>query len=259
MKWRVAPGAGGIQLLLYFEFDSVLSVDRFRQVCALPLGAIPTFVKNSLVFSAIWTTWRESVTAAAATGDNEQRADRSSGPEGPPAKPPVSWCFPLGRNSARAPPSLLFRRKYRAQNSKENKTVINTLFWRQLERFQKSGAHWVAFCVDATNNAEFFDSYGRAPDVQSFKRFLSGKSRWQHNEKPLQGPISSVCGQYCLYFLLYRVRGVPMRDIVAPFTRDLATNDEAVTQFVNRYFGVDLSTFDVEFLAEQVCRALLSE
>lgn len=65
----------------------------------------------------------------------------------------------------------------------------------------KPGEHWVAFYIDANGNAEYFDSYGVQPKLKHFKNFLEQNSisDYHWNSCPLQGPFSSVCGQYCLF------------------------------------------------------------
>lgn len=86
----------------------------------------------------------------------------------------------------------------------------------------KPGKHWVAFYIDEHNHAEYFDSYGLKPTLAAFKTFLTRNSvgEWITNDTPLQGAFSSVCGQYCLFYLLHRSRNRSMREIVGMFTED---------------------------------------
>jgi hypothetical protein len=41
-----------------------------------------------------------------------------------------------------------------------------------------------------------------------------------YKDKRLQGYDSSVCGQYCVYYLLQRCRGMGMKFVVEPFTQN---------------------------------------
>ena len=119
----------------------------------------------------------------------------------------------------------------------------------------KPGTHWVAFYINADGSGEFFDSYGLEP--QQFRNFMHKTcNMWQHNTIRLQGPLSSVCGQYCIYYLVHKFRDIPLHSIVKNFdSTNLVANDTLVTQFVNENFNIDLETYDVDFLLAQICRS----
>jgi len=65
------------------------------------------------------------------------------------------------------------------------------------------GTHWLACVKPPGSILEFFDSYGNPPSFYhlSFPSNLS----ILHNQDPLQSVYSSVCGQYCIYFLYFRI------------------------------------------------------
>ena len=50
-------------------------------------------------------------------------------------------------------------------------------------------------------------------------------SEWAPNDRTLQSPMSTVCGQYCVAFLLHRCRNVSMDAFTRLFTTDLVAND----------------------------------
>lgn len=82
--------------------------------------------------------------------------------------------------------------------------IVNT------EPSNMEGKHWVAFYFDSNGNGEFFDSYGNSP--QSYNRtfltfVLQNASKYRYNDIKLQNDDSDVCGQYCVYFLLFKARG----------------------------------------------------
>ena len=57
-------------------------------------------------------------------------------------------------------------------------------------------------------------------------------SEWAPNDRTLQSPLSTVCGQYCVAFLLLRCRNVPMHAFTRLFTSDLVANDCRVFDWV---------------------------
>jgi len=67
----------------------------------------------------------------------------------------------------------------------------------------RKGQHWVAFYHHSPTRLEFFDSYGQPPQSYNFP-FPSHITSLKYNSYPLQSMISSVCGQYCIYFLYHR-------------------------------------------------------
>ena len=50
-------------------------------------------------------------------------------------------------------------------------------------------------------------------------------SKWSPNDHILQSPISTVCGQYCVAFLMFRCRNMSMHAFARLFTSDLIAND----------------------------------
>ena len=84
--------------------------------------------------------------------------------------------------------------------------------------------HWIAIYVDEIGN--YFDPYGLQPEHVEFTNFMNEHcSEWSPNDRILQSPISTVCGQYCIAFLMFRCRKVSMHDFTSLFTTDLVAND----------------------------------
>ena len=120
----------------------------------------------------------------------------------------------------------------------------------------RASGHWVALYV-VGDIVEYFDSYG-GDVLNSLKRKWRGKS-WVSNPVPLQSPLSAVCGQYCIYYLLHRTRGFPMSSIVMDFADDVDYNDHAVYEFVrSRYEFDDLKLLDTEGVITQLAKAYIS-
>jgi len=103
----------------------------------------------------------------------------------------------------------------------------------------KPGKHWVAFYFQSPHEGEFFDSYGRAPMYynKQFVDFLNQNSSvWNYNSEELQNLFSAVCGEYCIFYLMHRSRGVSMNSVVNLFSNDKILNDEKVYGFIAKYF-----------------------
>ena len=56
--------------------------------------------------------------------------------------------------------------------------------------------------------------------------------QWEHNKIQLQSAFSSVCGQYCIYFLYHRCSKRSMSSIINSFVNDKLRNDHLVHDFV---------------------------
>lgn len=99
----------------------------------------------------------------------------------------------------------------------------------------RPGQHWVAFYFPSQAKGEFFDSYGNPPGFydDDFEQFLKGNcQQWTYNRRTLQSLTTAVCGEYCVYYLLHRARGVSMNAIVKRFSSSPINNDQDVYQYV---------------------------
>jgi hypothetical protein len=102
-----------------------------------------------------------------------------------------------------------------------------------------SGTHWIGIYIE-NGKGEYFDSYGRSPEVANFVHFLDRncpRKNWRYNEKELQSYDTDVCGQYCIWFISERARGKSMNDIVSTFSKDTQKNDVIVKERVETRFG----------------------
>ena len=96
------------------------------------------------------------------------------------------------------------------------------------------GEHWVAVYFDKRGRGEYFDSYGLPPTLVGLDSYMDAYSLsgWIYNRKTLQAYLSSFCGHYCVYFILFRCRGVPLHVIVFDFTSNLTENDRSISRFI---------------------------
>ena len=119
------------------------------------------------------------------------------------------------------------------------------------------GKHWVAIYLSAYGQHEFFDSYGRTQSVVIPTLRKQGVN-WLENTIELQGPLSTTCGQYCLYYLSERCAGRDMKEIVNDFscTRDEIENDDMINDYVNSVYNTQLDIYDEKFIVMQIATAL---
>ena len=89
------------------------------------------------------------------------------------------------------------------------------------------GEPWLAMYVDEIG--DYFDPYGQTPEHADFANFMNEHcSQWSPNNHILQSQIPTVCGQYCVAFLMFRCRNIPMHPFARLFTSDLFANDSLV-------------------------------
>jgi len=94
------------------------------------------------------------------------------------------------------------------------------------------GQHWVAFYHDSPTHLEFFDSYGQPPQTYSFP-FPSNLSSLKYNSYPFQSLTSSVCGQYCIFFVYHRSHNTSLASIIQ-LLRSSSNPDHLVHLFVQK-------------------------
>ena len=59
----------------------------------------------------------------------------------------------------------------------------------------KRREHWIAVYFDENKRGEFMDSYGLNPEFYNFDSFMNeNETMWSCNSKPIQHPLSAVCG-----------------------------------------------------------------
>ena len=119
------------------------------------------------------------------------------------------------------------------------------------------GKHWVAFYFNENKNGEFFDSYGHSPGHynRTFLDFLQRNGRkYLYNHKMLQSVHSELCGQFCIFYLMHKVRGYSMQEIISRLSFEY--NDNYVYEFINGAFYMCFSS-SVYCTVKQICQSLL--
>ena len=122
------------------------------------------------------------------------------------------------------------------------------------------GEHWIAMYLDTKRHGDYFDPYGRQPQHVEFTNFMNEHcSEWVPNDRTLLSPLSTVCGQYCIAFLLFRCRNVSMHVFTRIlFTTDLVANDCRVFDWVAAVNKKNDDDDDVLFVAFVCVRAYSS-
>ena len=79
---------------------------------------------------------------------------------------------------------------------------------------------------------------GKRPSQYGLDEFLLDNAHDSiYNGVQLQSKESSVCGQFCLFYLYHRCRDMTMDIILKLFTRDRHTNDNIVENFAAIYLN----------------------
>ena len=104
--------------------------------------------------------------------------------------------------------------------------VLPAAFVCNTDDGDEPGEHWIALYLATDGRGDYFCSYGLPPRHAVFRTFMNEHcSEWTHNSKRLQSPLSNVCGQYCVAFVMLRCNGFPMRTFINVFGTDLVAND----------------------------------
>ena len=129
--------------------------------------------------------------------------------------------------------------------------IINT------DPADKPGQHWVAIYITRDGVGEYFDSYGQLPTLPQIQHFLRKNTKYSiFNRRHLQGAFSTVCGQYVIFFLLHRCRGLSMDKIIKLFSSDSMDNDLNVNDFVKKHFpSIKSRVYDEHFILNQLSRS----
>ena len=107
--------------------------------------------------------------------------------------------------------------------------IINT------DHSRGPGKHWVCVWFDGQGGAEYFDSFGFPPLLQTVLGFLSRNTpgRLLYNDRHLQNFASSACGLYVVYYILRKSRGASLSSVQGAFPSNNNTvNDRRVRALI---------------------------
>jgi hypothetical protein len=99
--------------------------------------------------------------------------------------------------------------------SRAQSFVVNT------DSCDHKGTHWVAFHFPKEGPAEFFDSFGRAPETY-YRRFrnvlIANGPQYKFNTVRVQPEDVDTCVLYCIHFVKYRYGTFTLEGIVNEFS-----------------------------------------
>lgn len=122
-----------------------------------------------------------------------------------------------------------------------------------LDTSDKPGSHWVALEINK-KGAIFFDSYGLKPKDVYILRFLKGK-KIKYNQKHVQHPLSTTCGQWCIYFIWRRSTNWTLQEMLrAFFPKRFLTNDHVLNIVLKSHFKIKNQVINKKFLREIIKR-----
>lgn len=101
------------------------------------------------------------------------------------------------------------------------------------------GKHWIAIALfPDEGRGEVFDSFGQNPPNRIRAWMEKNCPRgWMYNEHFIQGPFTTLCGAYCLFYLYNRlVMRYSLTYIVTRLLLPQTNPDAYVSNFVNRIF-----------------------
>ena len=94
------------------------------------------------------------------------------------------------------------------------------------------GEHWVAAYFTEKGIGEYFDSYG-LPPPKPFKNYMDQHSvEWNWNKARLQELWTSACGHFCVFYVIYRSKGIDANEII-DYLNMIENNDQYVMEFVD--------------------------
>lgn len=99
----------------------------------------------------------------------------------------------------------------------------------------KPGSHWVAIFIDINGFGEYFDTFGRKPDGYQLSFLRRNTYKWTYNNKIIQNIFSALCGEYCLLYLYFRLRGITLEEFVNFFGDNTYNNDILLNKMLQSF------------------------
>ena len=123
----------------------------------------------------------------------------------------------------------------------------------------KSGSHWVAFYKPPNNTyPDYFDSFGFPPLNEYFYTFLKDYRFFYYNNVTLQATSSNICGEYCIFYVIQRMRGLSTLDIISVFDANNAHfNDNFIKKYIDNTFDVDTKLHNNHYVENQIAKLYL--
>lgn len=117
------------------------------------------------------------------------------------------------------------------------------------------GTHWVAAYFKNSDEAIYFDSYGRPPPKNILKFLKTNSKNITHNKFCYQDYTTLTCGYFCLYFLFNMSRKLNLRKL-HPYDR--SRNEETITRFSKTKLKLGTCCHSLNYQKTQSCSALIN-
>ena len=117
---------------------------------------------------------------------------------------------------------------------------LNGLYIVNDEISSAAGSHWIIVFFDE-KQAVFFDSFAKTPNTYGLDGKLKniGK-KFSQLQFPLQSSLSTLCGEYCIFFSYHLSRGHSLQQVMKYFKKDNEeVNDLLVKRFVYKLYGFE--------------------
>ena len=136
------------------------------------------------------------------------------------------------------------------------KSARNRYYIVNLDPSHKAGSHWVV-CFMSDDGNIYFDSYGFPPLVAPIKHFMEKRGDFKFNDRLLQCPQSTACGQWCLFFICWKLWGLKLATLYKRFeNQDLLRNDHEINHWLKLALNVDEKVVDSQFMIRQIAVSL---
>ena len=119
----------------------------------------------------------------------------------------------------------------------------------------EDGTHWTAIYLTQKSTGEFFDSSGEKPD-EPVRIFLDhhASAGWKYSCRRVQGPLSTLCGAYCLQYLEKRSNSRESFSTILLKLFPFKNNDEIVRQRMREHYAIEMPIYDYAFLLPRFYR-----
>ena len=127
-----------------------------------------------------------------------------------------------------------------------------------LSKEDQRGSHWVAIHLDADGYGEYFCPYGFPPLTKTLLDFLNHqtKRKWTYNSRQLQSAFTSMCGGYCIFYLMYKsMYNLPMNhvlEIMFPKGMPYICNDIKIQRSLKQRFKLYILLIATELVKENL-------
>jgi hypothetical protein len=116
-----------------------------------------------------------------------------------------------------------------------NVLPIKNFFIANLSPSDEGGSHWIVICRPEKDSLEIFNSLGY-DSLNSLMPFLKFRKHYKiiYNQQEFQSIQSTVCGLFCIYFIIYRICNYDLSFehlLEHIFETDANTNENKVTLF----------------------------